>query len=69
MYHDLPHTVRFWLLVLAFGQDLDETARNEVRPCGERLQRSIYLRKPRQGPAVEDGGEPGESLARGGCRM
>jgi hypothetical protein len=50
MYHDLPHTARFWLFLLAIDQDLAETARNKACPCGGRLHCSNYLRKPRGTP-------------------
>jgi hypothetical protein len=50
MYHELPHTARFWLFLLAIDQDLAETARNQACPCGGRLHRSNYLRKPRGTP-------------------
>ena len=50
MYHDLPHTARFWSFLFAIDQDLAETARKNACPCGGRLHRSNYLRKPRGTP-------------------
>ena len=50
MYHDLPHTARFWSFLFAVDQDLAETARKKACPCGGRLHRSNYLRKPRGTP-------------------
>ena len=50
MYHDLPHTARFWSFLFAVDQDLAETARKNACPCGGRLHRSNYLRKPRGTP-------------------
>ena len=47
MYHDLPHTARFWSFLCAVDQDLAETARKKACPCGGCLHRSNYLRKPR----------------------
>jgi len=50
MYHDLPRTARFWSFLLAIDQDLAETARKGGCPCGGRLHRANYLRKPRGTP-------------------
>jgi hypothetical protein len=47
MYHDLPHTARFWSFLLAVDEDLAETARKNACPCGGCLHRSNYPRKPR----------------------
>jgi hypothetical protein len=47
MYHDLPGDARFWSFLLAVDQDLAETARKKACPCGGRLHRANYLRKPR----------------------
>ena len=47
MYHDLPHTARFWLFLFAVDQELAETARKNACPCGGCLHRSNYPRKPR----------------------
>src|SRR5271157_468142 len=47
MYHDLPHTARFWLFLFAVDQDLAEAARKKACPCGGCLHRSNYPRKPR----------------------
>jgi hypothetical protein len=47
MYHDLPGDARFWSFLLSVDQDLAETARKNACPCGGRLHRANYLRKPR----------------------
>jgi hypothetical protein len=47
MYHDLPGDARFWSFLLSVDQDLAETARKKACPCGGRLHRANYLRKPR----------------------
>ena len=47
MYHDLPDAASFWSFLFAVDQDLAETARKKACPCGGRLHRSNYLRKPR----------------------
>jgi hypothetical protein len=50
MYHDLPHTARFWSFLFAIDQDLAETTRQKACTCGGRLHCSNYLRKPRGTP-------------------
>ena len=50
MYHDLPRTARFWSFLFAVDQDLAETTRKKACPCGGRLHRANYLRKPRGTP-------------------
>jgi hypothetical protein len=50
MYHDLPRGARFWSFLLAIDEDLAETARKKGCPCGGRLHRANYLRKPRGTP-------------------
>jgi hypothetical protein len=50
MYHDLPRTARFWLVLFAIDRDLAETARKEGCSCGGRLHCANYLRKPRGTP-------------------
>ena len=50
MYHDLPHSARFWLFLLAVDLDLAETTRKQGCSCGGRLHRANYLRKPRGTP-------------------
>ena len=47
MYHELPRTARFWLVLLAIDHDLAETSRKNACPCGGRLHFANYLRKPR----------------------
>jgi len=47
MYHDLPSAATFWSFLFAIDQDLAETARKNACPCGGRLHRANYLRKPR----------------------
>jgi hypothetical protein len=51
MYHDLPHSARFWSVLFAIDQDLAETTRKNACPCGGRLHSANYLRKPRGTPA------------------
>ena len=50
MYHDLPHTARFWSFLFEIDQDLAETARKKGCPCGGRLHSANYPRQPRGGP-------------------
>jgi hypothetical protein len=50
MYHDLPRTARFWLVLFAIDRDLAETVRKEGCSCGGRLHSANYLRKPRGTP-------------------
>jgi len=50
MYHDLPRGARFWSFLLAIDEDLAETTRKKGCPCGGRLHRANYLRKPRGTP-------------------
>ncbi len=50
MYHDLPRTARFWSFLFAVDQDLAETTRKQVCPCGRRLHSANYLRKTRGTP-------------------
>lgn len=47
MYHDLPQTASFWSFLFAVDQDLAEAARKNACPCGGRLHRANYPRKPR----------------------
>jgi hypothetical protein len=51
MYHELPCTASFWSLLFAIDQDLAETARKNACPCGGRLHRANYVRKPKGTPA------------------
>jgi len=50
MYHDLPSDTSFWLFLFSIDQDLAETTRKQACPCGGRLHRADYPRKPRGGP-------------------
>jgi hypothetical protein len=50
MYHDLPRTARFWLVLFAIDRDLAETVRKKGCSCGGRLHCANYLRKPRGTP-------------------
>ncbi len=50
MYHDLPRDASFWLFLFSIDQDLAETMRQQACPCGGRLHRANYPRKPRGGP-------------------
>jgi hypothetical protein len=50
MYHDLFRDASFWLFLFSIDQDLAENARKKACPCGGRLHRANYPRKPRGGP-------------------
>jgi len=50
MYHDLLRDARFWSFLTDVDGDLAETARQQACPCGGRLHRANYPRKPRGGP-------------------
>lgn len=61
MYHELPRNASFWAFLFDVDRDLAESARQENCPCGGRLHRANYPRKPRGG---------GEELPREcGCRL
>lgn len=47
MYHEFPRTASFWLFLFSVDQDLAETTRKKACPCGGRLHRADYPRKPR----------------------
>ena len=47
MYHDLPRSASFWSFLLAVDEDLAEETRKKGCPCGGRLHRANYPRKPR----------------------
>jgi hypothetical protein len=51
MYHALPRGARFWSFLFAIDEDLAEAARKNGCPCGGRLHRANYPRKPRGTPA------------------
>jgi hypothetical protein len=50
MYHAPPFNATFWAFLFTVDQDLAETARRQGCPCGGRLHRADYPRKPRGGP-------------------
>lgn len=50
MYHPLPDGAGFWSFLFTIDQDLAETARKQGCPCGGRLHRANYPRKPRGTP-------------------
>jgi hypothetical protein len=47
MYHELPRSATFWLFLFSVDQDLAQSAREKACPCGGRLHRANYPRKPR----------------------
>ena len=47
MYHTLPAAASFWPFLFTIDQDLAETTRKQGCPCGGRLHRADYPRKPR----------------------
>jgi hypothetical protein len=47
MYHELPRSATFWLFLFSVDQDLAQRAREKACPCGGRLHRANYPRKPR----------------------
>ena len=47
MYHELPRSATFWLFLFSVDQDLAQSAREKTCPCGGRLHRANYPRKPR----------------------
>jgi len=50
MYHGLLRDASFWVFLFGVDLDLAETVRKERCPCGGRLDRANYPRKPRGGP-------------------
>lgn len=50
MYHDLVRSASFWEFLLSVDQDFANTAHQEGCPCGGRLHRAHYPRKPRGCP-------------------
>lgn len=50
MLHDLPSGASFWSFLFVIDQDLAETTRKQACPCGGRLHRASYPRKPRGSP-------------------
>jgi hypothetical protein len=51
MYHNFPRGASFWLFLFSVDEDLAERAHAQGCPCGGRLHRASYPRKPR---GVED---------------
>jgi hypothetical protein len=47
MIHELPRNSSFWQFLFSIDQDLAQAARQEGCPCGGRLHRADYSRKPR----------------------
>lgn len=47
MYHDLLRDASFWVFLSDVDEDLAESARRQGCPCGGRLHRANYPRKPR----------------------
>jgi hypothetical protein len=71
MYHEWPGGATFWLFLFQVDQDLAESARGKACPCGGRLHRADYPRKPRGSaePLPEDYGYRFSfCCARDGCR-
>ena len=50
MYHNLFQDASFWLFLVAVDQDLAKSSREKACPCGGRLHRADYSRKPRGSP-------------------
>ena len=50
MYHDLVRNASFWMFLTDVDQELAESAHQQACPCGGRLHRANYPRKPRGGP-------------------
>ena len=50
MYQTLPPAASFWPFLFVIDQDLAETTRRQGCPCGGRLHRADYPRKPRGAP-------------------
>ena len=70
MYHELPRGSSFWLFLFSIDHDLAEVACKQGCPCGGRLHRADYPRKPRgvdDLPAVY-GRRLSFCCAREGCR-
>lgn len=49
MYHNLPRDASFWEFLFSVDRDLAESIRQKACPCGGRLHRANYPRKPRGG--------------------
>ena len=50
MYHTLPRAASFWAFLLLIDEDFAENTRRQACPCGGRLHRANYVRKPRGTP-------------------
>jgi hypothetical protein len=50
MYHASSFNATFWAFLFTIDQDLAEITRKQGCPCGGRLHRADYPRKPRGGP-------------------
>jgi hypothetical protein len=50
MLHGLPRDASFWQFLLSIDQDLARSTCKKSCPCGGRLHRANYPRKPRGGP-------------------
>lgn len=50
MYHELPSVTSLWPFLLTIDRDLCEAARQQGCPCGGRLHRADFPRKPRGQP-------------------
>ncbi len=50
MYHELPRGASYWLFLFSIDQDLANSTGKKACPCGGRLHRANYPRKPRGGP-------------------
>lgn len=49
MYHELFRNASFWAFLFSVDEELAEASRKEGCPCGGRLHRANYPRKPRGG--------------------
>ena len=49
MYHNLPSDASFWAFLFSIDEDLANSTRQKACPCGGRLHRANYPRKPRGG--------------------
>jgi hypothetical protein len=70
MYHRLPRRASFWLFLFSVDEDLAEDTRKQGCPCGGRLHRADYPRKPRGADDLPDVYDRRLSFccAREGCR-
>jgi hypothetical protein len=64
VWHDLLRDPRFFDLLYRFDQDLADQAQAQGCPCGGRLDRADYPRKPRGGPTDLS---PDQELRRSFC--